>query len=134
MRLRSEGLPPVEFAREVRGKFERAARIRALEYARAYDNAWRTVLGRPGRSAPGQPPGKTSGELLNAPPATVVQGGAGASGFRETVRHSPAAGRRAVAGFLEGGTSRMAPRPIVGPVLRAAQPELRRIGRLRISG
>lgn len=133
VRVRSEGLPPVEFARQLRGKFQRAARIRAQEYARAYDNAWRTVLGHPGRSAPGDPPGKASGELLNAPPATVVEEGAGASGFRYAVRHSPSPSRRAIAGFLERGTGRMPARPFMGAVLREAQPEFRRIGRLRIA-
>ena len=95
--------------KEIQGRTKRALYQATREVAAWLENAIKETIGTPypPASTPGQPPHRRTGNLHDNLRITADTTGAGALNVW-TVPYGP---------FLEGGTSKMAPRPFVGPFL-----------------
>lgn len=120
-------MTPEEAARELEKavKFYKDDTIRQRDSklargANALRNAELSVLrGNPSPSAPGSPPGTVSGTLMRSWSAYSSSGGTtGVFGIIAGAHY---------AGYLEDGTSKMAPRPYVERIQEKAIPDIIRI-------
>lgn len=75
-------------------------------------------------SAPGEPPARRNGDLRMHWNGEVKGGAASAGGTSITVELES---QEHYAGYLENGTSKMAPRPFVDKIKEKAAPEIKRI-------
>ena len=75
-------------------------------------------------SAPGEPPARRTGNLRLHWNGEVKGGAASAGGTSITVELES---QEHYAGYLENGTSKMAPRPFVDKIKEKAAPEIKRI-------
>lgn len=98
---------------------------KAVRVSNALRNSAIEVLTNPSPSAPGNPPGVRSGFLRRAWKTGVrFNGGSSDSGISITAY---ADAKAPYAGYLEEGTSKMAARPFVDPILTDVEPEVESI-------